>query len=122
MHQKLQLPSGAELEVQHPFAMLCHARRHSATLSRLVARKHSAAPSSPARPWGICLYADEILPGNQLAHKSSRKMWGVYWSFLEFAEALSDEDRHGKLLHAGVHMHGQMANMVVAMSHAYQRV
>ena len=44
-------------------------------------------------PWSLILYADEILPGNQLAYKNKRKMWGIYWTILNLGSAaLSDEE------------------------------
>jgi hypothetical protein len=36
---------------------------------------------------------DEVLPGNQLGYKSSRKMWCLYWTILDLGSAaVSDED------------------------------
>lgn len=97
LHQTLavELTDGGELtlEIQHPLAMLYQACASSKSLSRLVERTFAATPSSIAAPWGIVLYADEILPGNQLAYKSARKMWGFYWTVLQFGPgAHSDED------------------------------
>lgn len=94
LHQQIKvMPGNIELEVQHPFAMLYHCSLKSAALSKLIAATAEKQPPTLMDPWHLVLYADEILPGNQLAYKHSRKFWGIYWSILEFgAAALSDED------------------------------
>ena len=33
-------------------------------------------------PWRLVLYADEVVPGNQLASVNSRKIWVMYFYFL----------------------------------------
>ena len=49
--------------------------------------------STPESPWQICLYADEITPGNPLKASNTRKVWAFYLSFAEFgAEARCQED------------------------------
>lgn len=97
LHQTLSFPLETgeilEVEVQNPFAALCEACRSSAAFSAMVSRCAAASPSSLARPWKLVLYMDEILPGNQLAYTNERKMWGFYWTLLDFGSAaLSDED------------------------------
>jgi hypothetical protein len=44
-------------------------------------------PPSVEKPWRLVLYADEVVPGNQLSHDNRRKVWVVYYSFLEFGSA-----------------------------------
>jgi hypothetical protein len=79
-------------EIQHPFAILYHSCLSSKPMSDLIRRLAAASPPSIHAPWNIILYTDEVLPGNQLAYRSSRKMWAIYWSVLEFGSAvLSDE-------------------------------
>ena len=39
----------------------------------------------------MVLYADEVFPGNQLAAVNARKVWAVYYSFLQFDEHLHNE-------------------------------
>ena len=59
-------------------------------MSAMVARARRPAL---LEPWRLVLYADEILPGNQLVYTSGRKLWGFYWSVLEWGSAaLADED------------------------------
>ena len=40
----------------------------------------------------VCLYCDEVMPGNSLAARQERKSWVVYGSFVELKECLSSED------------------------------
>ena len=97
LHQSISVQSNqgcqVELEVQHPLAFLYHACTVSAGLSSLISKLAAASASSPARPWNIIMSCDEILPGNQLAYKSGRKLWCCYWTVLEFgSSAISHED------------------------------
>ena len=81
-----------KLEVQHPAAMLYHACFVSASFRNMVRRAVAKAPPSPAAPWNFIFYADEISPGNQLAHKNKRKVWGFYCSLLEFGSTALDHE------------------------------
>ena len=96
LHQVIELgspPDDIKLEVQHPAAMLYHACAISTSFAHLVRRAAAAKPPSVTSPWTLILYSDEISPGNQLSHQNDRKVWGVYWSILEFGSAaLSKED------------------------------
>lgn len=47
---------------------------------------------SPAQPWHIVLYCDEITPGNPLRPDNKRKVTAFYASFLEFKDALRCEE------------------------------
>ena len=49
-------------------------------------------PCTLEKPWRLVLYSDEVVPGNQLTVQNTRKVWVIYWSFLEFHYNLSDED------------------------------
>ena len=81
LHQKVVVAGGVEIEVCTPAAMLWHASR-LAPIQRLLER----ALRQPG-PLHVVLYADEVSPGNQLAHKQARKTWAWYWSVLEFGPA-----------------------------------
>lgn len=96
LHQtiKVDLHEGdtVDIEIQHPFAMLYNTCRQSDVFSEFMSRVAAAHPSTVSRPWQLIIYTDEILPGNQLAHKSARKSWAVYWSIMQFGmSVLSDE-------------------------------
>ena len=92
LHQTISVGGGVQLEIQHPAAMLYYAVKSSPAFGALIERKLGTHPCSLATPWRLCLYTDEISPGNQLAHVHRRKAWGVYWSIAEFDEQLSAED------------------------------
>jgi hypothetical protein len=50
-------------------------------------------PATPANPWRVALYADEVTPGNSQAYDNSRKIYATYWSFFELGGgANSNED------------------------------
>ena len=98
LHQTITLPASisksVELEVQNPFAMFWYSCAKSKCFSDLVSRTLASNLPTVDAPWRLVLYADEILPGNQLAYKNARKMWGMYWSILTWGSAvLSDEDQ-----------------------------
>lgn len=98
VHQVIELQAAKgedpiSLEVQHPLAMLHYMASSSESLARLLQQTSQKSPCGLGRPWHIIVYCDEVLPGNQLAYKSARKAWAIYWSILEWGSAaLSDED------------------------------
>lgn len=96
LHQTVSLHrtdgTNQDVEVQHPFAIMYHLVTTCVAYARLVQRVVAEHPPTPHNPWSLVLYTDEILPGNQLAYKGARKMWGWYWNILQFGSAsLSDE-------------------------------
>ena len=87
LHQEIVV-EGMDVEVCNPFAALWYAANHCPAFTELLDRA-----GQHKQPWNIVLYADEVLPGNQLAHKSERKTWCWYWSIAEFGPAaLSSEE------------------------------
>lgn len=90
----LVLRAGGTVPVMfaNPLAMLYVAakERHFADLLRRTA---AAVPPSVGSPWDMCVYNDEITPGNVKKSVNERKLAGVYWSFLDFGpHACSKED------------------------------
>jgi hypothetical protein len=81
-----------QLQVVHPLALLYVLLKTCVQFSDFVERLHDANPSSAAKPWNLCLYSDEVTPGNQLLSDNKRKIQAVYFSFLEFGIALASED------------------------------
>ena len=69
-----------------PAALLKFFLAESTALNRFFHTKLVEHPSSPAKPWHLCLYGDEITPGNALSHQNLRKSWTWYFTFLEFGE------------------------------------
>ena len=96
IHQQIDLPnvSGDKphtIEIQHPLAILYHTAKESASFADVL--RPLIASASPSNPLRICMYTDEVLPGNALAVKTERKVWAFYWTILELgSSALSDED------------------------------
>ena len=71
-----------------------------------------ALSSSPTTPLTLCLYADEVLPGNPLAVTTDRKLWCFYWTVLEFGSAaLSNEDMQ-TCMHGHMHVHAWLPTSV----------
>ena len=92
LHQEIQLSDDLTMEVCAPAAMLAHASAFG-PIRRLLER---ALASTESRRLNLILYADEVTPGNNLAHKHARKTWAWYWSVQEFGPAaLASEDRAG---------------------------
>ena len=125
LHQDLKFQddegNAITMEIAHPCAMLYHVSSVSASFSNIVLRTAQHTPPTLTEPWHIILYTDEILPGNQLAYKSLRKMWGVYWSVLEFGAAiLSDEEflECGYVHEASRHIHKPSVLRLVHLTHS----
>jgi hypothetical protein len=52
-----------------------------------------SGPPTPSRPWKLCLYSDEVDPGDPLLGKHARKFQACFWSIIDFgATALSHEE------------------------------
>ena len=92
LHQEVRLSDDLTMEVCAPAAMLAHVSCLG-PIRRLLER---ALAGSESRRLNLILYADEVTPGNNLAHKHARKTWAWYWSVQEFGpSALASEDRTG---------------------------
>ena len=59
----------------------------------LLTTLHRSRPSSLDAPWQGILYCDEVHPGNQLSG-SSRKIWAVYFSWLQLGQKLLTNESH----------------------------
>lgn len=82
----------ADVLVINPFAML-HKAALSVGFDTLLRKAFARTPCTPEQPWNLIVYSDEVVPGNQMSYENLRKLWVVYWSFLEFGMAiLSRED------------------------------
>ncbi|CAE7599769.1 unnamed protein product [Symbiodinium sp. CCMP2592] len=53
-------------------------------LVSFFSRKFLEHPPKANTPWRVCLYCDEISPGNQLKQQNTRKIQAYYLSFHEF--------------------------------------
>jgi hypothetical protein len=72
------------LEYVNPQAYLDVLFSQRGSYFELLRDTHERTPSSFERPWRVILYADEVDPGNVLAHRHMRKVWSFYMSVLEF--------------------------------------
>lgn len=73
----------------HPAAMLVHLTECCKNFSDVFLTQLRTQPSdSPARPWHLLVYTDEVTPGDQLRRENRKKIWVIYWSFKEFGPAL----------------------------------
>ena len=76
-----------------PAAMLWHSLQSSQKLQTFFQSVARQNPCDLARPWSICIYSDEVTPGNQLKPHNYRKLQTFYWSIRELGpDALSNED------------------------------
>ena len=92
VHVKVDVPTvrGAAIgvEVCSPWPMLFRVCSVSAGFSTLLRQVMARiGPSSPSRPYKICLYSDEVTPGDQIMGKHRRKFQAVYWSILALGPA-----------------------------------
>jgi hypothetical protein len=77
----------------NPLALLYKAFRQGGSFTDLLTKCLQENPSSPENPYRLIMYSDEVTPGNVLAHSNKRKIWVLYFSFLEFgATTLCMED------------------------------
>ena len=81
-----------ELWLINPLAYLYHAYKSCDGFRRFLDERHGQRPSSVDNPWRLCLYSDEVVPGNPLAPRQARKVWVIYFSFLDFHPHLHMEE------------------------------
>lgn len=81
------------IDVIHPLAFLWTAAGEDGGFSTFFLNLCRTNPSTAADPWRLCLYTDEVTPGNAMSHNNQRKVWVFYWSILQFGiNILSMED------------------------------
>ena len=89
------MKEGPPLKVSYidPLALLWHACNQGGGFQEFLQNCAARNPCSPAHPWDICLYVDEVSPGNQLKPVNERKLQVLYFSLKQFGGlALSKED------------------------------
>ena len=67
-----------------PAASLYHASLRCKAFGSFLFDLLASNEPSIRNPWNLCLYADEVSPGNQLKVHNARKLWTIYWSLKEF--------------------------------------
>ena len=81
-----------EMVIVNPMAYLYSAFKAGGGFTELMKDRLRQHPNSIDTPWRLALYADEIVPGNPLAVVNARKVWAMYFAFLEFHPVLHYED------------------------------
>ena len=97
-HMLLQVPLAAippakdrDMWIVNPFAYLHTAFKDHGGFYDMFSEALMKTPSSVDRPWRLVLYSDEVVPGNQLSVHNARKVWLIYFSFLELRDHMSNE-------------------------------
>lgn len=71
----------------HPVRQLQHAASTIPAFANFLASKLELHANDRSRPFKLCLYSDEVTPGNPLV-ANERKLVCFYFSFVEFDGAL----------------------------------
>ena len=89
---EFDLTNGGKARVYYstPAAAVYHSSK-SSTMNRLLSEKLLKHPCNLGSEWEIVVYLDEVAPGNQLKSDNRRKLWCLYYSFLQFDDHLSKE-------------------------------
>ena len=61
------------------------------SFTKLIQECHRRYPSTMDSPWGLCLYCDEIIPGNILG-RAEKKTWCIYATIDAFGTHMHQED------------------------------
>jgi hypothetical protein len=95
-HMSLQLidpPETRKVCYISPAAILQHAcsvSKNSGSLLKSAMQKTNPSPTTPMR---ICIYSDEVAPGNVMKHDNKRRVQCIYWALIDTGPlALMDED------------------------------
>ena len=80
--------SPIDIPVLHPWAMLHVASQQCPGFAKLLRATLQRQPCSPLQPWDLCVYGDEVTPGNKQKAANARKVWAIYFSFLSFGGAV----------------------------------
>ena len=100
-----------------PAAFLAHIAQQ-ASFGGFLAQKLEEQPSTHQAPWHLCLYADEITPGNALKPTNWRRQQAIYWSFKNFgAEGLSSETLWMPLCCLRSHLCAALGGLTVLWKH-----
>lgn len=88
--------SSGTMSFQHPLAWFAYQCERSPHYADIVRRALAKKPCTPASPWSLIVYQDEVNPSDGLSKNHSRKSVVWYWSFAEFGmHALAHEEMWG---------------------------
>jgi hypothetical protein len=95
-HMQLQLadpPETRDVCYISPASILQHAVSVSKQFGSLVKATAQRSSMTPTTRMKICLYSDEVAPGNVMKHDNRRRLQCVYWALMDTGPlALMDED------------------------------
>ena len=75
----------------NPFAYLWSVYSKPGGFHDMLSKALVQKPSTPDAPWRLVLYSDEVVPGNPVATSNKRKIWLIYFAFLEMDKHLVNE-------------------------------
>lgn len=84
--------STIKLPVVHPVRLIRFLLAEVEAFALFFSQQLQRHPNDEGRPWRICCYADEVMPGAALKARNDRKLIAFYVSFLEFDAGTSCED------------------------------
>ena len=100
-----------------PAALLAHIAQQP-TFGHFLCLKLLECPSTYEAPWGLCVYADEITPGNALNPVNWRRQQAIYWSLKNFgAHGLSCETLWFPLCCLRSHLCSEIGGLTVLWKH-----
>ena len=108
-----------EMVAVNPFAYMHTAFHEQGGFFDMLKTKLTSRPSTPEAPWRLVLYSDEVVPGNQLSVHNSRKVWVIYFSFLELSPHLENENAWCPLIAEPSH---SLKNISGGISQAFAKV
>ena len=82
-----------ELNMANPAAYLHTTYKSQGAFVDLLKSRLQTTPCPIDKPWGLCLYSDEMIPGNQLGLFHPRKVWMVYSKCSKTASTFKQRSR-----------------------------
>ena len=86
-----------DILVVNPLAVLCLAFEQGGGFTDLMVQRMRYTQPSMDSPWHLIVYADEVIPGNQLKADNLRKLWVIYFSWKELGATTLAMKRLGLL-------------------------
>lgn len=86
-------PEDRDVAYVNPAALLQHVCSSSNHFGKIFKAAVDSSKPSPTAPLRICIYSDEVTPGNAMKHDNKRKLQCVYWAVMDTGPlSLLDED------------------------------
>ena len=98
----------------NPLALLWTAFAQGGSITNAFETLLVTQKLSSENPWRLIFYADEVVPGNVISYDNRRKVWVVYFSFMELGQVrLQMEDSWFCVLAS---RYGNIANLAGGIS------